>query len=228
MKKFKRKPHFIQYLLAGLAVTATAGTVFAADRFVMDKQQVPTGETEIAAMVSQLPTGETEEDDIIFEDVAMTFSFSSDHIPNEVWVKPDYLPDIPEDLNPDFMVEGDPGWYQYLSGEYGFTDPIPWQISVIHARDDTKLLLFGTLESEEEDTWDGLQVTEVAISIDGRHENYVILFDPENGYMITVAGTMEFDELEKIAKGLEIRVTDDPVSMSALEKGASMLNIGRG
>ena len=63
MKKFKRKPHFIQYLLAGLAVTATAGTVFAADRFVMDKQQVPTGETEIAAMVSQLPTGETEEDD---------------------------------------------------------------------------------------------------------------------------------------------------------------------
>ena len=71
-------------------------------------------------------------------------------------------------------------------------------------------------------------MTEVAIFIDGRHENYVILFDPENGYMITVAGTMEFDELEKIAKGLEIRVTDDPVSMSALEKGASMLNIGRG
>ena len=224
----RRRHRRVKYLLTGLAAAVMAGTVFATGIFVMNKKQVLPGETEKETQFFLSPGGETEKQEVVFEDVAMTFSFTGEGTPDEVWVKPGYLPEEPEELDPDFMIEGEPGWYQYLSGEYGYTDPIPWQINVLYARADSKLHLLGTVETEKEDVWDGLQVWEVTISRDGQKENYVILFDPENGYMITVAGALEFAELEKIAKGLEIRVTDNPVSMSILDKGTSVINLGRG
>ena len=58
--------------------------------------------------------------------------------------------------------------------------------------------------------------------------NNVILFDPDAGYMIIVAGMLDTGELEKIAKGLDIRVTDTPVSTSRLYTGINVINLGRG
>ena len=229
--ELQRKHRFTKYLLTGLIAAATVGTAFASGIFVMHKQHASPGETEKHNEVFLVDdqTGETETEEVVLRDVAVSFTFTGEDTPNEVWVHPDYLPKEPEQLNPDLMIEGEPGWYQYLSGESGFTDPIPWQISVHYALADTKLVLLGEIETEAETDWDGLQVTEITLSrAEGVSENYVILFDPDAGYMIIVAGMSDMGELEKIAKGLDIRVTDTPVSTSRLYTGFSTINLGRG
>lgn len=229
--ELQRKHRFKRYLLTGLAAAAMVGTAFASGIFVMHKQHVSPEETEKHNMPILVDdqTGETETEEVVLRDVAVSFTFTGEDTPNEVWVHPDYLPKEPEQLNPDLMIEGEPVWYQYLSGESEFTDPIPWQISVHYALADTKLVLLGEIETEAETDWDGLQVTEITLSrAEGVSENYVILFDPEAGYMIIVAGMSDMGELEKIAKGLDIRVTDTPVSTSRLYTGFSTINLGRG
>ena len=203
--ELQRKHRFTKYLLTGLIAAATVGTAFASGIFVMHTEEV------------------------VLRDVAVSFTFTGEDTPNEVWIHPDYLPEEPEQLNPDLIVEGDPGWYQYLSGESGYTDPIPWQISVMYALADTKFVLLGEIEAETETDWDGLQVTEITLSrAEGVSENYVILFDPDAGYMVIVAGMLDTGELEKIAKGLDIRITDTPVSTSRLYTGINVINLGRG
>ena len=154
--ELQRKHRFKRYLLTGLAATATVGTAFASGIFVMHKQHASPGETEKRSDVILVndQTGETETEEYVLRDVAVSFTFTGEDTPNEVWVHPDYLPKEPEQLNPDLMIEGEPGWYQYLSGESGFTDPIPWQISVHYALADTKLVLLGEIETEAETDWD--------------------------------------------------------------------------
>ena len=197
----------------------------------MHKQHASPGETEKHNEVFLVDdqTGETETEEVVLRDVAVSFTFTGEDTPNEVWIHPDYLPEEPEQLNPDLIVEGDPGWYQYLTGESGYTDPIPWQINVQYALADTKFVLLGEIEAETETDWDGLQVTEITLSrAEGVSENYVILFDPDAGYMVIVAGMLDTGELEKIAKGLDIRITDTPVSTSRLYTGINVINLGRG
>ena len=229
--ELQRKHRFTKYLLTGLIAAATVGTAFASGIFVMHKQHASPGETEKHNEVFLVDdqTGETETEEVVLRDVAVSFTFTGEDTPNEVWIHPDYLPEEPEQLNPDLIVEGDPGWYQYLSGESGYTDPIPWQISVMYALADTKFVLLGEIEAETETDWDGLQVTEITLSrAEGVSENYVILFDPDAGYMVIVAGMLDTGELEKIAKGLDIRITDTPVSTSRLYTGINVINLGRG
>ena len=229
--ELQRKHRFTKYLLTGLIAAATVGTAFASGIFVMHKQHASPGETEKHNEVFLVDdqTGETETEEVVLRDVAVSFTFTGEDTPNEVWIHPDYLPEEPEQLNPDLIVEGDPGWYQYLSGESGYTDPIPWQISVMYALADTKFVLLGEIEAETETDWDGLQVTEITLSrAEGVSENYVILFDPDAGYMVIVAGMLDTGELEKITKGLDIRVTDTPVSTSRLYTGINVINLGRG
>ena len=229
--ELQRKHRFTKYLLTGLIAAATVGTAFASGIFVMHKQHASPGETEKHNEVFLVDdqTGETETEEVVLRDVAVSFTFTGEDTPNEVWVHPDYLPKEPEQLNPDLIVEGDPGWYQYLTGESGYTDPIPWQINVQYALADTKFVLLGEIEAETETDWDRLQVTEITLSrAEGVSENYVILFDPDAGYMVIVAGMLDTGELEKIAKGLDIRVTDTPVSTSRLYTGINVINLGRG
>ena len=229
--ELQRKHRFTKYLLTGLIAAATVGTAFASGIFVMHKQHASPGETEKHNEVFLVDdqTGETETEEVVLRDVAVSFTFTGEDTPNEVWVHPDYLPEEPEQLNPDLIVEGDPGWYQYLSGESGYTDPIPWQINVQYALADTKFVLLGEIEAETETDWDRLQVTEITLSrAEGVSENYVILFDPDAGYMVIVAGMLDTGELEKIAKGLDIRITDTPVSTSRLYTGINVINLGRG
>ena len=229
--ELQRKHRFTKYLLTGLIAAATVGTAFASGIFVMHKQHASPGETEKHNEVILVDdhTGETETEEVVLRDVAVSFTFTGEDTPNEVWIHPDYLPEEPEQLNPDLIVEGDPGWYQYLSGESGYTDPIPWQISVMYALADTKFVLIGDIETETKTDWDGVQVTEITLSrAEGVSENYVILFDPDAGYMVIVAGMLDTGELEKIAKGLDIRITDTPVSTSRLYTGINVINLGRG
>ena len=154
--ELQRKHRFTKYLLTGLIAAATVGTAFASGIFVMHKQHASPGETEKHNEVILVDdhTGETETEEVVLRDVAVSFTFTGEDTPNEVWIHPDYLPEEPEQLNPDLIVEGDPGWYQYLSGESGYTDPIPWQISVMYALADTKFVLLGEIEAETETDWD--------------------------------------------------------------------------
>ena len=101
--ELQRKHRFTKYLLTGLIAAATVGTAFASGIFVMHKQHASPGETEKHNEVFLVDdqTGETETEEVVLRDVAVSFTFTGEDTPNEVWVHPDYLPEEPEQLNQD-------------------------------------------------------------------------------------------------------------------------------
>ena len=92
----------------------------------------------------------------------------------------------------------------------------------------------------EEETWDNWKVTKVVADYSNtewsslnKHlsiVNYILMFDEEHGILAIVQGEDSMDTLEKIAKNLEIRETDNPVpqgnSLDEIQIG--MMDIGRG
>ena len=58
-------------------------------------------------------------------------------------------------------------------------------------------------------------------------DNYVLMFNPEYGYMIRVAGGLSMETLEKIAQDLEVRILDEEVEYNP-DYNIGIINIGRG
>ena len=85
-------------------------------------------------------------------------------------------------------------------------------------------------ESEilEESSWGEYEVTELV-----NHnpvwgdDNYVLLFSPDQGYMIRVGGGLDMETMEKIAKNLEVRTLDEQIQYDP-DYNIGVLNVGRG
>ena len=58
-------------------------------------------------------------------------------------------------------------------------------------------------------------------------DNYVLLFNPEHGYMIRVGGGLDMEIMEKIAQNLEVRITDEEVEYNP-DYNIGIINVGRG
>ena len=58
--------------------------------------------------------------------------------------------------------------------------------------------------------------------------NYILLFDAERGYLLTVKGTSDMETLEHIARELEVRESDTPNPPSDVAETISILEPGRG
>ena len=245
---FRKKHRLSKYLVVAAVAAATVCTVFAASLFHLEKQ-VLDGEKMVSGItVSQSEEGDWVETKTSYDGVGMKLSFQSDGTPNQVWLHPNYLPEGTEiNDSQGLNIEGEEGWYSYLTGEE-MEGPIPWQIEALYAFPESEYILLGEVENISEDTWDNLSVTKVSISREtgagaavkqgdmtepldasyDRVENYIFLFDQENGYLIRIAGELEMEELEKIAKNLEIQVTDTPIEPAEWNRGLGLLNIGRG
>ena len=105
---------------------------------------------------------------------------------------------------------------------------ILYNIDVFYAVPGFQLVMMYQSEILEESLWEGYEVTKLV-----NHnpywgdDNYVLLFSPDNGYMIRVGGGLDMETIEKIAQNLEVRILDEEVEYNP-DYNIGIINVGRG
>ena len=83
-------------------------------------------------------------------------------------------------------------------------------------------------EIVDQTNWGNYEVIKVVNYNDNWGEvNYVFLFDPENGYVIRIGGCISMEDIEHIARELEVRITDKEHEYES-DNNIGILDIGRG
>lgn len=121
-------------------------------------------------------------------------------------------------------------WYTHFGSEdaNGTTGAITYQISCFYAVPGFQLVMQFESEIVEETTWDELEIMKLI-----NHnpywgdDNYILMFSPSDGYLIRVGGHCSMDELEQIARALQVRVTDRKVEYDP-DFSIGIMNVGRG
>jgi hypothetical protein len=183
----------------------------------------------------------------------MYFNFSSDSVPYSVEFKPNWLPEAPGGLEfnenyftwtnyliDDKLVDGRESIEEMYATEGVYDAAIPYMIIVDYAYSDRALVLPGAKEIVKQETFGALELYEITcereIPVQPESgeteywissENYVFLFSPNDGYLITVGGTDSMETLERIAKSLDVRVTENPIICNQSFE-VDLLSIGRG
>ena len=229
-------------LLAAVIATLMTATAFAAGLFSMRRETVPADEIPSGYWRFYNDEGKLmEEQRLVYPDAGLIFTFTGPDTPRyQLEIKPGWLPEG-EHYDKCFRsgYTGD-GWGNGF-GACCSCDHIPCQIFAYEV--DTRGRM-SVLNAEpvtiEEETWDNWKVTKVVADYSNtewsslnKHlsiVNYILMFDEEHGILAIVQGEDSMDTLEKIAKNLEIRETDNPVpqgnSLDEIQIG--MMDIGRG
>lgn len=175
--------------------------------------------------------------------------FLADSAPHRAVFLPGWLPEEP--AREQWSVEE--GWYDYFIDDREFEVErypapglinvgIPYLITVNYAGLDVLYYLQGECSLSKEDQWGEIKVYEIHCAKEIRerpaghdnwrtvvsHENYVILVNEAEGWLITVGGTDSMSSLERIARGLTIRTLDEAIGLTGSDGRAEFLNIGRG
>ena len=176
-----------------------------------------------------------------WEGAKLVFNFEGPEDCYKIRFKPGYLPYNGYSY---FSPKDADGWYSRLSceGRNGGSEQ-PCLIEVRYApmflSGGNLLLLYADNVTEiEEEEWSGCRVTKFQTKyenpnfpeerdvVDG---SYYILYQPEQGYIITVSSMQDnLDELEQIAKSLQIEQTDEIVSAADYQGHNEFLDSGVG
>ena len=174
-----------------------------------------------------------------WEGAKLVFSFEGADSCNKIRFRPTYMPYTP---NSYFSFLNSDGSYSRISCEGtsgGGRSNQPCLIEVRYApmfTDGGSLLLLYADDVKEvvEEEWNGHRITKFQSHKDLSNGNsvdcsYLIMFQPEQGYIITVS-SMEDNpgELEQIAKGLVIEPTDEIVSSADYHEHNEFLDCGVG
>ena len=177
-----------------------------------------------------IPSGTDENGNPItyyWEGAKLVFSFDGPSECNRIRFKPTYFP---YNANIYFSNKKDDGWYTCISCEGSGGGGKSNQPCLIEARyapmftDGGNLLLLYPDNVNEiiEEEWNGCRILKFRTQRENKNLpadknniicSYYIIYQPEQGYIITVSSMEDnLDELEQIAKGLEIEQTDEIVS----------------
>ncbi len=225
-------------LAAALVLALTVGALAATGVFQMHIREAAPEEAFAGPSVTQ-ENGETLT--YTWDGAKLVFNFEGPEECNRIRFKPDYLP---YDVNPFFSVRDADGWYRGLSCEgRGGGSEQPCRIDVYYApmflNGGNLLLLYADCVTEiEEEEWNGCRVTKFQTEWEntnfpeGTHVvdcSYYILYQPEQGYILTVSSMQDNpDELEQIAKSLQIEQTDEIVSAADYQGHNEFLDSGIG
>lgn len=200
-------------ILAAAIVLALVGTVIAVARSQMKTEDVSEEMIGFYSQNRDFPQG----GDVFheYEDAQLMLTFGIEGECHDVQFQAGWLPAEPNGLDED--KDGD-GWTTYLSCRDGVV--CPYEIVVIHGNllRDAKYVFNGTTEIVKEDEWEGYDRMEITVDYTGtQYEgwvqdstmHYLLLFSTENHYLVKIAGTSDYETLEKIAENLDIRVSEE-------------------
>lgn len=175
----------------------------------------------------------TDEQKIVFPDAGLVLSFEG---PAERANRPEFRCwYLPSEAN--FGYTDEEGWTGYLSDQ-GTGPDIPYIISAANVRaGNFRTVVNGDVAVVKEEDWADWHVTMLTsdyTNCTGRwvydRANYVLLFNAEKGWLISVIGTDELDVLARIAAGLEIRDSGEPAyaGEDSMIESIGMIDPGRG
>ncbi len=176
------------------------------------------------------PREKLEELWVDYEDMSLVLSFDGPKECRMAGFKANYLPSIPSGGG----LQADGIWYWRLVDEFndeiGAGGGIPYNITVQYVSPDYQMVFGGTSEIIRDESKGNLRIVELEIDLSaieqfvGNKANYLLIFDAQNGYLITMFTTYhDMAELEKIAAGLEIHVYTETVTpRSSNEYGVIM------
>lgn len=171
-----------------------------------------------------------------FEDTQLYVTFASDAPRHEAFFKANWLPS-----RPDWVNGSDPGGS--YNGEYtdyltnaGKGSIMPYEINTYNSTNlqGMRYCLNGAAEVLRQDLWNGFERTEIHVDYTGNEHitfesaNYLLLFQPEDNYLIYIAGTDPMETMEKIAENLEIRVGEELRDLPEPGFDVAWFDIGRG
>ena len=175
----------------------------------------------------------TDEQKIVFPDAGMVLSFEG---PKERTNRPEfrcwYLPG-----EADFGFTDEEGWTGYLS-DSGTGPEIPYIVGAGNVRaGNFKTVINGDVTLVKEEDWGEWHVTMLTSDYSNcknrwvyERANFVLLFNAEKGWLVTVTGTDPLETLEHIARELEIRDSGEPAfaGEDAAVESIGILDPGRG
>lgn len=162
-----------------------------------------------------------------FDDAKLYVTFESTAPRHEYQFKANWLPSTP--------TWGSAGVFtEYISND-GEGDVLPYQVNAYTHLDlqGVRYCFDGKETLVRQDTWKGYERTEVVLDYTGTHHsfktaNYLLLFQPEDNYLIYIAGTDSMKTLEKIADNLEIRLGDVITEPQEGGEDVAWFDLGRG
>ena len=229
LRKFPRA-----FLLAAALVLMMGTVAFAVSDYYMNTESRDASDPALTGRwLMRSESGEVlEEQKTVFPDAGMVFSFSG---PEASAYRPQfrcfYLPSEASEGLTDAE-----GWTDYLSDAYGETEEeIPYVITASNVEPGlTRLVLNGRVSLVKEERWGEWQVMELSSDYSAipywgyDRANYVLLFDQTRGWLLEIAGTLELETLEHVARELEIRESDVPFAGSGYEELLGCIDLGRG
>lgn len=120
----------------------------------------------------------------------------------------DYIPDIPGPLETaDYTLSG--GVYHQITHDSAdLKDKITIQICQ-PCPVERYYILMGTTEAVKEGEINGRQAQYLTVEaipeLGGEERNAIILTDEPTGAVVVIAGTFDFDELERVAEGIDVK-----------------------
>ena len=142
-----------------------------------------------------------------------------------------YLPS-----EPNFGWTDKEGWTRYLTDERGKDmTGLPYIIEAQCVEPGvTRLVIHGEAQLVQETRWGDWQVLEYHSDYRNirpwsyEEANFVLLFDQVRGYLVQVKGTLELEELEHIAREMEIRESEELFQPSGFSEMLASIDPARG
>lgn len=232
----RRRKFTTSFLLAAVLVMLLGTVAFAATDYCMNVDRPDEDGALIGRVLKVDQDGQVLTDvKQVFADAGLVLSFSGPEATDEAAMCPEfrcfYLPS-----EPTFGVTDEEGWTHYLTDDTGdLPYDIPYVISASCVEPGVgRLVVTGDVSVLMNETMNGWQVLEIHSDYSPVHSptydsaNYIVMFDQSRGYQVTVCGTLDMAELEKIAKGMEIRESDQPYVSSGYQEDIGILAVGRG
>ena len=191
--------------------------------------------------------------EIVFDDFKYVFKFTGPEECKAVQFKEGWLPFAPNE-NVNDWAKDEEGWRTRLVSECApgvdstSTNYQPYRVELFYVPqfvDDGALILnYQTPEEIKEEQWGEHQVLKfhatwhqdaidddlLDFHIPARDFYYyfVILFQPEQGYIAVVSGTSDMETIEHVARELQFRQTEDLIRKEDFANNCTFIDVGQG
>ena len=227
MKTKKTKPILRVVLIAAVIATLMIGTAYAMGLFTMDVRTPEEGEALVGQMsFHDIETGEVVTHERDLTQYPLLLEFTGEGPIHKVEYRPGWLPEAGD--NARFWIDGDHAaeeWYSYYTCFFDRSlggAGILYQIQCYYAKPGYTVYMDGkSAYVVKEEDWDELHVTEIEqesydMAEDGAPVmfRFVLVFNPAEGWFVSIGGTADFETLEQIAREMEFRTLDETVEIS--------------